>query len=255
LKRSASKHRGVSYRRSAQLIEELELEVKELLLKAERADSQGETDPTKLPEQMAKRQELKAKLEAARQQLEERQRKELETEVAEYQKRKQAWENNGRRGQPPRAPVCGGPKAEDQTNLSDSDSRIMRKSKNVAFVQGYNAQVAVDATGSQLILGAYVTQSSADNKELEPMLETGKSNSAQKPQAVLADRGYLKGPSIEKIQGQGMEAYVALRAEAHERRRYDLRCQEKRSEKPLEFKGPILLEIEHFNELLRAAEL
>jgi hypothetical protein len=42
----------------------------------------------------------------------------------------------------------------------------MRKSKNQAFSQAYNAQLGVDAEGSQLILGAYVSQSSADNSEL-----------------------------------------------------------------------------------------
>src|SRR6516225_3141285 len=71
LKANASKYRGVSYERAGQLINQLEEEVKELLLKAERADSQGEMDPARVPEQIAKRQELKAKLEAARHQLEE----------------------------------------------------------------------------------------------------------------------------------------------------------------------------------------
>jgi hypothetical protein len=77
LKANASKHRGVNYQRSGQLIKQLEEDVKELLRKAERADSQGEMDPARLPEEIAKRQELKAKLEAARQQLEERHRQEL----------------------------------------------------------------------------------------------------------------------------------------------------------------------------------
>jgi peptidoglycan hydrolase CwlO-like protein len=54
------------------LIEQLQKEVEELLAKAEQADSQGEMDPAKLPAEMAKGQELKAKLEAARQRLEER---------------------------------------------------------------------------------------------------------------------------------------------------------------------------------------
>jgi hypothetical protein len=42
------------------------MEVKELLTKAERADSQGEVDPAKMPPELAKGQELKAKLEQAR---------------------------------------------------------------------------------------------------------------------------------------------------------------------------------------------
>jgi hypothetical protein len=45
LKANASKYRGVSYQRSAQLIEQRKKEVEELLAKAERADSQREMDP------------------------------------------------------------------------------------------------------------------------------------------------------------------------------------------------------------------
>lgn len=244
LKANASKHRGVNYERSGQLIKQLEEEVKELLGKAERADSHGEMDPARLPEEIAKRQELKAKLEAARHQLEERHREEFRAEIAQHEKKKEAWEKNDRRGHEPKPPVSSGPDPKDQTNLSDPDSRIMRKSKNEAFVQAYNAQLAVDADGSQLVLGAYVSQSSADNNELEPMLEAVRENLGQKPQAVLADRGYINGPIIEQIQAQGIEAYVAVSAEAHERRPYDLRCEDKRRENPRQYTAPVLVAME-----------
>jgi len=73
-----------------------------------------------------------------------------------------------------------------------------------------------------LVLGAYVSQSSADNNELEPMLEAVSHSLGQKTRKrFLADRGYINGPSIEQIQSQGIEAYVALSAEAHERRPYE----------------------------------
>jgi Transposase DDE domain len=120
----------------------------------------------------------------------------------------------------------------------------MRKSKNEAFAQAYNAQLAVDADGSQLVLGAYVSQSSADNNELEPMLEAVSHNLGQKPQSVLADRGYINGPIIEQIQAQGIEAYVALSAEACERRPYDLRCEDKRRENPRQYIAPVLVAME-----------
>jgi transposase len=232
LKANASKHRGVSSQRSGQLIKQLEEDVKELLRQAERADSQGEMDPARLPEEIAKRQELKAKLEAARQQLEERHREEFAAETAQYEKKKQKWENNDRRGHEPKPPASSGPDPKSQSNLTDPDSRIMRKSKNEAFAQAYNPQLAVDADGSQLVLGAYVSQISADNNELKPMLEAVSQNLGQKPQAVLADRGYINGPVIEQIQAQGIEAYVALSAEAYERRPYDLHSEEKRRENP-----------------------
>jgi hypothetical protein len=73
------------------------------------------------------------------------------------------------------------------------------------------------------------------------MLEAVSHNLGQKPQAVLADRGYINGPMIEQIQSQGIEADAALSAEAHERRPYDLRCEEKRRENPRQYKAPVLV--------------
>ena len=244
IRANASKHQGVSYQRAGQLIQQLEQEVKELLAKAERADSQGEVDPAKVPAELAKGQALKAKLELARQHLEQRHQEEFAAQLAEYQKKKENWEKRKRRGHEPKPPVSNGPGAQGQSNLTDPDSRIMRKSKNEAFAQAYNAQLAVDADGSQLILAASISQSSADNNELQPMVQAVRANLGQKPQAVLADHGYVNGPILEQIQNQGIEAFVALSAQAHERRRYDLRDQKQRGEKPRQHQAPVLVAME-----------
>jgi hypothetical protein len=53
--------------------------------------------------------------------------------------------------------------------------------------------------------GSLISQNSADNNELKPMLEKAGSNLGQKPPAVLADRGCLNGPVVEQIQDQGIE--------------------------------------------------
>ena len=92
------------------------------------------------------------------------------------------------------------------------------------------------------MLGAYVSQSSADNRELQPMIEAVSRNLGQKPQAVLADRGYINGAVIEHIQGQGIEAYVAVSAEAFlSCRAYDLRRSEaQRRENPRQYSAPVL---------------
>ena len=198
IKANASKHRGVSYQRAGELIQQLEKEVKELMAKAERADSQGEVDPAKVPAELAKSQALQAKLQLACQQIEQRHKEEFAAQVAEYQKKKENWEKNKRRGNEPKPPVSNGPDASAQSNLSDPDSRIMRKSKNEAFAQAYNAQLAVDADGSQLILAASISQSSADNNQLQPMVQAVSNNTAKKPQAVLADYGYLNGAISSK---------------------------------------------------------
>jgi len=51
---------------------------------------------------------------------------------------------------------AGVPKSSAQRNFTDPDSRIMRDSSSKAFLQGYNAQAAVDAS-SQVIVAADVT--------------------------------------------------------------------------------------------------
>ena len=76
------------------------------------------------------------------------------------------------------------------------------------------------------------------------MLQRVSQNLAQKPQAVLADRGYINGPMIEQIQAEGIEACVALNAEALERRQYDLREKKRRRENPRRYKAPVLVEME-----------
>jgi len=150
---------------------------------------------------------------------------------------------NGR-GNEPKPPVSSGPDAQGQSNLTDPDSRIMRKSKNEAFAQAYHAQLAVDADGSQRILAARVSQSSADNNQLQPMLQAVGDNTARKPQAVLADYGYLNGAIIQQIQSQGIEAYVAVSAQAFERRRFDLRDEKQRRENPRHNRAPVLVAME-----------
>jgi hypothetical protein len=46
---------------------------------------------------------------------------------------------------------------------------------------------------------------------------------------------------IEHIQGQGIEAYVAVSAEALERRPYDLRAEAQRRENPRQYSAPVLV--------------
>jgi len=244
IKANASKHRGVSYQRAGELIQQLELEVKELLAKAERVDSKGEVDPAKVPAELAKSQALQSKLQQAHQKIEQRHKEAFAAQLAEYQKKKDNWEKNKRRGNEPKPPVSSGPDANAQSNLSDPDSRIMRKSKNEAFAQAYNAQLAVDADGTQLILATGISQSSADNSQLYPMLQIATNNVGQKPHAVLADYGYLNGPIIEQIQSQGIEAYVAVSAQAYQRRRHDLRDEKKRRENPRNNRAPVLVAME-----------
>jgi transposase len=69
---NASKHSAVSYERAGEMIEQLELEVAQLMAKAEAADSTPLQDGLNLPDEIARRQERKAQLEQARAEIEAR---------------------------------------------------------------------------------------------------------------------------------------------------------------------------------------
>ena len=158
-KANASKHRSVTYERAGALIAQLEGEIAALLSRAEAADVAGEEDPQALPQEIARREALRDKLDAARRHLEAQaearaaaEREAHEAKVAAREKRR------GRaKGKHPKPPAET-PAADAQSNLSDPDSRLMRKSKQHEYRQAYNAQAAVDAGGSQLIVSARVSQ-------------------------------------------------------------------------------------------------
>lgn len=71
---NASKHAAVSYERAGEMVEQLELEVKELLRKAEEADSTPLEDGLTIPGEIARRAQRKAALEKARAVIEQRAR-------------------------------------------------------------------------------------------------------------------------------------------------------------------------------------
>jgi len=106
----------------------------------------------------------------------------------------------------------------------------MRKSRRDGYRQAYNAQVAVDADGSQLILANDVLQTPSDANELIPMVDQVEENLGP-AKRVLADGGYLKADAIEEIEGRGIEAYVAISEEAQNVRQYDYRPPKKRKGK------------------------
>lgn len=234
IKANASKHRSVSYQRAGELMQQLELEVKDLLAKAEAADQLSTEEAQKLPQELADRQKRLEQMLAARQRIEERAAQDFRAEQEAYEKKQAAWEKRpkARRGSAPSEPKDTGPRPEQQTNLTDPDSRMMRQSQNEPFIQGYNLQLGVDVEGSQLILGASATQAGADNRQLEPMVEKIKTSLGVQPTTVLADKGYVDSGAIERLQAQGIKPLVAQTAGAYQKRKYDLRPSDKRRENP-----------------------
>jgi len=218
---NANKHRNVRYDRAGELIEQLETDIAELMDRAEAADGQESEEGQRLPEELSRREKLKQELEQARARLESQAKARAKRERAEYERKVEARERRSgkRKGKKPKPPEETVPK-EQQINLTDPDSALMRKSKESEYRQSYNGQAAVSVDGSLLIVGAHLTNAASDRRELVTVVdavppELGRIGS------VLADSGYANGKEVEQLERRSVEVLVALGRE--NRRRYDFR--------------------------------
>jgi hypothetical protein len=232
---NASKHRSVRYDRAKALVEQLRADIDELLEKAEQADSSGGVDSQSLPEELARREKLAEQLDAACKRLEKQAKARAESERGEYERKVSERESRkGKRKGRHIKPPDDGPGGSEQTNLTDPDSGLMRKSKRHEYRQSYNAQCAVDAEGSQLVLGTRVSQCASDANELAADIEAIPQELGR-PETVVADNGYANQREVETLEaedpeGESIEVLVSMGAEGR-RRRYDFRP-------PKEAKGP-----------------
>jgi transposase len=227
---NASKHAAVSYEHAGKTIQQLELEVKELLAKAEQADSTPLEDGLTIPQEVQRRQERKAKLAAARAEIEARAKARAAAELAEYQARLAERAAQKDRGEKPRGPEpkepSSQPKPSDQYNFTDSESRIMKAGSGQHFEQSYNAQAAVEVD-SRLIVGQRVSQAPNDKQELVPTLRAIAPPVASIA-AVLVDSGFYSEAAIQTVeqtaggQSTGTTVYAALEKKEHHRTVRDL---------------------------------
>jgi len=219
---NASKHRSVRYDRAGELVDQLKLEISELMTRAEAADGGGEEDPQALPKEVARREALRDKLDAARRRLESQAKARAAAERAAYEAKVAAREarKGWAKGKQPKPPDET-PRPEEQSNLSDPDSRLMRKSKHHEYRQAYNAQAVVDAGGSQLILGARVTNCASDRNELVADIAAIPA-ALGLPETALADNGYANGADVAALAESGIDALVATATQSR-RRTHDSR--------------------------------
>jgi len=208
VKANASKHKAMSYRRMKEAEQRLRREIEELTEQAARVDAEedrlyGEDRRgDELPEELRRREDRLARIEAAMERLKVRQ--------AEEDRRKGRHKGDERkspRGGRKFKREFGEPEDKAQENFTDSDSRIM-KSKG-SFKQCYNPQIAVD-DGSQLIVATGVTQSAGDNPELLKLLDRTESNTKATPERLLADAGYRDEGSFRVLEEKQIEAYISL---------------------------------------------
>jgi len=107
----------------------------------------------------------------------------------------------------PPATVDGTPEPKAQRNFTDPESRIMVR--DGAFLQAYNAQIAVDE-GNQIIVAAALSNQAPDAEYFEPMLRRVVDNCDAVPACVTADSGYFSAANIAAADGMGTEPFIAV---------------------------------------------
>jgi transposase len=217
---NASKIRSVRYDRAKALREKLAADIAALTAKAEAADVK-DSDPQALPREIARREALKEKLDAACTRLEAEAKARAEAERPEYEQKKADYDaRKGRRGRPPKPPD-GTPPPDRQINLTDPDSQLMRKSKAHEYRQAYNAQAVVCAEGSHLILATNMATTPSDQPTFAATI-LAMENTIGLPRTVLADAGFASGKAVAKLEARQIEPLVAL-ARTQPHRPYDFR--------------------------------
>jgi transposase len=209
---NASKHRAVSYGYAGEKMQALDLEIEALMKKATEADATPLDDGLTLPEELQRRVQLKARLAAARVEMEaraqvrvEQQREEYEAKVAARESKRAAGKKT--RGAEPQPPD-GTPAAKDQVNFTDEESR--------------------------LIVGQAVVNAPNDKEQLVPTF------AAIVPEAgpvaeVLVDSGFVSEKAVrqleENAEGEptGVRVLAAVKRDGHGRTVAQL---EKRADPP-----------------------
>lgn len=234
---NASKHAAVSYAHAGAQMQELDLEIAQLLAKAEQADATPLEDGLSVPQEIERRQQRKAKLAQARAEMEARAAVRGAAEQAEYERQQATRAARQAAGQkrlgPKPKPPEEGPGAGDQMNFTDPQSRIMKAGSGDHFAQAYNAQAAVEVD-SRLIVGQRVSNTPTDKQQLVPTLAAVVTAVGPVTQ-VLVDSGYFSEAAIRQVEQPNPETagrtqvLAALHRQGHGRRVAQL---EKRADPP-----------------------
>ena len=209
IRANASKHKAMSYSRMQTAEPALAAEVAQWLAKAAAGDAHEDAAygvdrrGDELPAWVMNKQHRVEKIRAAKAALE-----------AEARGKKRAADppsDRPRRGRPAKHSP-GTPHDRAQHNFTDPDSRIMKTQDG--FIQGYNAQAAVDAE-HQVIVAQGLTNQASDAHQLEPMLTHIKANTGRQARELSADAGYCFEHNLTALNRHHVRGYVATGRQKH----------------------------------------
>jgi transposase len=220
IKANASKYQTMTYAGLTEAEQKLAATVARLLAEAERVDKAedelygpdkgGDELPEELREsksRLARIRELKADLEReARAAAEQQAAAAKEQNEERLRKAKERGKKPGRLAAVP-DPEQAVPRPKARRNFTDIESRMMKDHASNTFVQGYNAQLGVDAQ-AQIIVAATVVQAGNDQQQLVPLLVRVKQNLGQLPASVSADAGYFSAAAVTAEEIKSVAVHV-----------------------------------------------
>lgn len=218
IKANASRHKAMSYERMKKREAELKAEVDRWLEAAEAADQEedrlyGHRRGDEMPDWVADKQKRLQKIREAKAELEAEAKAAAEEEMRRREKAAAGRiaagrKKNGRTPAPPKTE----PEGKAQRNFTDPQSRIL-KTKD-GYIQGYNAQAAVDAA-AQIIVAHGLTHGMSDQDQLVPLVDGIKDNLGRKPRQASADAGYCSEANLAALAERNVSAYLATGRAKH----------------------------------------
>jgi len=218
------------------MIQQLELEVAQLIAKADKPMAHRCKRVLSIPEEITRRQERKAALEQARAEIEPAPGRATPLNwpsmkrVGRASRQKRTRQKVG--GKPPQAPTPE-PEPGDQYNFTDPESRINEAGNGNHFEQSYNAQAAVEVR-SRLIVAPRLSDAPNDKEQLTPDVQAIP-RQAGSVSTVLADSGFYSEKAVNQIERTGSRepsgtvVYTAMDKTGHHRSVADLERNRSRS--------------------------
>jgi len=231
IKANASKHKAMSYERMLKTEPQLKAEVEAWLAAAEQTDEAedaalGEARGDETPDWVADKVRRMAKIQEAKAALEAEAKAQAGAKAKAAAARALLKDQRKRRGRPAQPkPKAGSkpatevkpepepkPAPKAQRNFTDPESRIMKGPDG--FLQGYNAQAAVDAK-AQIIVAHGLSDCSADSGQLAPMIQAIRANTGRNPAQFSADAGYCSDANLAALDKQKINAFIATGRQRH----------------------------------------
>jgi transposase len=201
IRANANKHKSMSYAGMKRSEETLKAEIADWFAKSDLADQQedelygSDKRGDELPDWVKDKTRRLEKIRQAK--------AELEAEAKAASEAPPDRKKTGHKSKP-----TGVPPDKAQRNFTDPESRIMKGSE--CFVQGYNAQAAVDAD-SQVIVGQQLTPNGSDMHQMVPLLDEIRKQNGRQAEEISADAGYCSEHNLRELSRRRIRGYVASR--------------------------------------------